>query len=125
MSPSTDDITMLKKLLGMTGSSFDGEALAALRKAQDVLRRFKLTWDDVIDYSPARKKRVRKAKTTARDDDPILAEAFRELARANLRGRIADTIWQIKEDWENGASIAAHRRNIVLNTAEHYRMRNW
>jgi len=38
----------LIKLLGMTGSMFDGEAVAAIRKANALLRDKGLTWADVI-----------------------------------------------------------------------------
>ena len=36
------------KLLGLTRSSNDGEALAALRKCNDVLTQHRLTWADVV-----------------------------------------------------------------------------
>jgi len=38
----------LIKLLGMTGSMFDGEAVAAIRKANALLKDAGLTWSDVI-----------------------------------------------------------------------------
>ena len=36
------------KLLGMTHSSSDGEALAAIRKCNDMLTQHKLSWHDVV-----------------------------------------------------------------------------
>ena len=38
----------LIKLLGMTGSDYDGEAVAAVRKANALLQAQGLTWSDVI-----------------------------------------------------------------------------
>ncbi|UEM08225.1 hypothetical protein JL101_036400 (plasmid) [Skermanella rosea] len=43
----------LAKLLGMTGSDYDGEALAAARKANALLKTAGLTWADVIDQGAA------------------------------------------------------------------------
>jgi hypothetical protein len=42
------DLERLRKLLGMTGSSQDGEALNAMRMANKMLVENKLTWADVI-----------------------------------------------------------------------------
>jgi hypothetical protein len=35
-------------LLGMTGSQFDGEAVTALRKAQQLMGQHKLTWQELL-----------------------------------------------------------------------------
>jgi hypothetical protein len=42
------DRDRLFKLLGMTGSSHDGEALNALRRAQDLLAAAGMSWDDLL-----------------------------------------------------------------------------
>ena len=42
------DRTRLLKLLGMTGSSHDAEALTALRLAQQLMREGGITWEDTI-----------------------------------------------------------------------------
>jgi hypothetical protein len=42
------DRTRLIKLLGMTGSSHDGEIAVAARKANELLRTLRLSWADVI-----------------------------------------------------------------------------
>lgn len=38
----------LVKILGMTGSEHDGEALAALRKAQQIMAEGKVTWAELL-----------------------------------------------------------------------------
>ncbi|MBL6613784.1 MAG: DUF2786 domain-containing protein [Reyranella sp.] len=38
----------LVKLLSLTNSSNDGEALAALRKCNDMLKQHRLNWDDIV-----------------------------------------------------------------------------
>jgi len=42
------DRAMLVKLMGMTGSDHDGEALAAVRKATALLARNKTTWAEIL-----------------------------------------------------------------------------
>jgi hypothetical protein len=44
------------KLLGMTSSSNDGEALAAIRKCNALLAQHKLSWYDVVQQCPSPKK---------------------------------------------------------------------
>lgn len=45
--------SLLVKVLGMTGSEYDGEALAAVRKAHGILSAAGATWDSVIVSAPA------------------------------------------------------------------------
>jgi len=47
------DKERLAKLLSMTGSGHDGEVLAAIRKANDLLRSHGKTWIDVLNASTA------------------------------------------------------------------------
>lgn len=42
------DIERLIKLIGMTGSSHDGECLAAIRKANALLVAADMSWEDII-----------------------------------------------------------------------------
>ena len=42
------NVEMLTKLLMMTTSSHDGEALVAIRKANEMLARDRLNWQDVM-----------------------------------------------------------------------------
>lgn len=46
MAPSAR--TRLTKLLGMTGSAHDAEAITALRLAQRLMREEKVTWEDTL-----------------------------------------------------------------------------
>lgn len=43
------DRTRLTKLLGMTGSSHDAEALTALRYAQKLMKESRLTWEEALN----------------------------------------------------------------------------
>jgi hypothetical protein len=48
--PLLDQVTALRltKVLALTGSSFDGEAVAAIRRANEILKARSLTWSDLI-----------------------------------------------------------------------------
>lgn len=43
------DTERIKKLLNLTTSTFNGEALNAIRKANEELQKNKQTWDDVLE----------------------------------------------------------------------------
>jgi hypothetical protein len=49
-------VARLIKLLGMTSSTFDGEALVAIRKANNLLKSAGLTWADVVTVSESAQK---------------------------------------------------------------------
>ena len=51
MTVHDKDIQRLSKLLGMTGSAHDGEALAAARKANGLLRQLGLSWTELLSSS--------------------------------------------------------------------------
>lgn len=48
---SLGELSQLKKLMAMTFSDNDPEALVALRKANGVLKKYSLTWDEVLSRS--------------------------------------------------------------------------
>jgi len=48
MTIQSSDIQKLAKLLGMIGSNHDGEALAAARKAYEMVERIGTTWPDLL-----------------------------------------------------------------------------
>jgi hypothetical protein len=60
--------TQLVKVLGMTGSAFDGEALSAARKAHRILTAAGLSWSDVIAPAGADHHPTDDDTRTAHDD---------------------------------------------------------
>jgi hypothetical protein len=44
--------TLLVKLLGLSGSVHDAEALAAIRKAGELVREAGMTWADIVTSTP-------------------------------------------------------------------------
>ncbi len=103
----------LAKLLGMTGSANDNEALVAARKANELVKGAGLQWLDIVALGvPASAKTVKQPKTprapkrqtwramcrsVARDKGAPLADrqfcrellgSFSEIGRASWRGRV-------------------------------------
>jgi hypothetical protein len=77
------------KLLGLTRSSSDGEALAALRKCNDVLTQHRLNWADVVAGRCARQVH---RDTGLRDDIGRVVNAHRRNDRASPSRAFADSI---------------------------------
>jgi len=48
MTVQSCDLQKLAKLLGMAGSKHDGEALAAARKADEMVKRIGATWENIL-----------------------------------------------------------------------------
>ena len=65
------DRERLVKLLGMTHSASDGEALAAIRKCNELLRQHKLSWNDVV----AQDRSSRPQRTLREDPNPFTRAA--------------------------------------------------
>ncbi len=77
------------KLLGLTRSSNDGEALAALRKCNDVLTQHRLDWADVVAGRCARQGH---RDTDLLDDIGRVVNARRRNDRASPSRTFADSI---------------------------------
>ena len=60
------------KLLGMTSSSSDGEALVAIRKCNDMLMQHKLSWPDVVQLpQPSQRRSETNTRGDARRSDRV------------------------------------------------------
>ena len=121
------DMDRLIKILGMTGSTHDGEALSALRMAQKLMAANGKTWKDLIGapqpqqgaagagwdpFAHAREKAQREAQrqrereeyARARENDHASEQARqREINEAGLKHaclRMLDEFPQLLTDWE-------------------------
>lgn len=78
---TSTDLSLLSKLLGMVGSDHDGEALAAARKADALVRGRGRTWPEVLGL----------------DDAPPPEADHIALARELLgRGKAICTAWEMR-----------------------------
>jgi hypothetical protein len=91
------DKDRLVKLLNMTESQHDGEALAAIRKSNDLLRLHQATWSDVLGVSDPSV------------EEPAPAEPARSAARTEPPTYTDPPVWEpeILEGYEQ----ARHYRN--------------
>lgn len=80
-SLSSTDLSLLSKLLGMVGSAHDAEALAAARKAHELVKAKGRTWPEVLGL----------------DDAPPPEADHIALARELLgRGKAICTPWEMR-----------------------------
>jgi hypothetical protein len=82
------DKDRLVKLLNMTESQHDGEALAAIRKSNDLLRLSRASWSDVLGVSAPPVEEPRQP------EPPKPSAASRSSARPQQTARAASTAWQ-------------------------------
>lgn len=70
----------LGKVLGMTGSSHDGEVLAAVRRAQSIMVGAKLSWSDLLGAQPQQ-------QSGQNFEDGFRAGFERGVAKGRVEGR--------------------------------------
>ncbi len=90
------------KLLSLTRSSNDGEALAALRKCNDMLKQHRLNWDDVL-----RGEGDRSVKATPRNNRPSPSRTF----EASLR---REKLFEQTRREERAMALRFHIRKVPL-----------
>jgi hypothetical protein len=82
------DKDRLVKLLNMTDSRHDGEALAAIRKSNDLLRLSRASWSDVLGLSPP------PAEQPKQPDAARPSATSRPSAKPQQTARAASTTWE-------------------------------
>ena len=82
------DKDRLVKLLNMTASRHDGEALAAIRKSNDLLRLSRASWSDVLGLSPPPAEQPRQPEAAKSSAPP------RPSANPQQTSRTTSTAWQ-------------------------------
>jgi hypothetical protein len=113
------DFNLLKKLLNMTESPVDAEALAAIRKANDLLKRADVNWDRVMNRMVTLDVEMAGAGTSAgagdvEEDD---MESIFQKAIDQSSGGFHETILSIYAQWQRTSSISARQREVVLKAA--------
>ena len=103
---TTPDYAMFLKLLNLTTSSFDHEALSAIRMANAVLARQNHTWEDllagkvVMIAAPDSKIVGEKSATGTRHYNGAVINAyFNSLSRRDL-GTFQDWVNSVREWWD-------------------------
>lgn len=127
------DFNLLKKLMSMTTSDADAEALMAIRQANKLLAAEKLTWDLVFSRTVTVVAEVEAAsdgldldysKPPARIDPDAerIDEAFAAIDDAGTRGPFGDFIESLREQWNKRRSLSDKQRAALFKAA--YERRN-
>lgn len=105
-----------------TTSDNDHEALAALRKANDLLRADNVTWDKFFsrtvqvindfDVAPEYDNDPRQQSIKA-----MIDTAFEVLARKELRGEAEDFIASLQEQWTNNHFLSEKQTEALFKFA--------
>lgn len=117
------DFTTLRKLMMLTTSTNDAEALTALRKANALLLANGVDWDKVFgrtvtvvnDFEPAEDD-VPASQNQARHDKMIDA-AFEVLERKSLRNGAEDFIASLHEQWLTRRSLSEKQQEALFKFA--------
>lgn len=115
------DFTTLKRLMMLTTSDNDIEALAALRKANTLLLANGVDWDRVFgrtvqvinEFEPAEDEPSKSAGREAR----MIDEAFAVLERKSLRNEAEDFIASLQEQWLTRRSLSEKQQEALFKFA--------
>jgi hypothetical protein len=107
------------KLMGMTGSQSDGEAINALRMATAILIRENITWEEFLTKgikiqheSWSGSKPVRKAAVSNEQAAPI----FQFLLSTLRDGSFRNTIISIYLQWKDKGWVSERQWEVVFNS---------
>jgi predicted lipid carrier protein YhbT len=110
------DFTKLKGCMRLTESPVDAEALAALRKANELLRANGHTWESVF----ARLVKIDvpiESVLEPKDERLVIEEAFAAIEDADPRGSWADFVASVREQWDSRGYLTAPQREAILKGA--------
>lgn len=113
MPMSITEFNQFKKVMTLTTSPVDAEALAALRRANAILTARGYTWEQVLN----RVIKVEVPIEAADADGDDLAQLF-ESAMKNARGSFRDTVESIHEKWENTGFLTPRQREVIEAAAQ-------
>lgn len=121
-------LSMLVKVLNLTTSPNDAEALAAARKANDLLKRGSTSWEQLLGNGGATTPMFDEddGSLGGRDDAEARAidAAFEEVFKlGDLRGSFEDFMDSIYQQWKEKHSLSPKQRAALFRAAENARER--
>lgn len=111
---ATTSRDLLAKILAQSDSTNDHEALAALRRAQVVMRRDGLTWAAIL-----------RGEAAPVEEDPEAREvgdAFEAIEAAGVGGSFATFVDSIKRQWEETGTLSPRQRQVLFDSARKAKM---
>lgn len=135
------NIELLIKLLGMTGSSFDGEAIAAMRKANQILKEANMSWADIIkppatarqmhqstyvkpeyehfaEPKPWEGARGQQSSANAGDRKAIefmFEKIFKDKSFENSKPEYREMMHSIHRQWASSGRLSPKQRTVIEN----------
>jgi len=120
MALSVKEFQTFKKFMMLTTSSNDAEALAALRRANTVIAKAGVTWDQVL----SRVVKIDVPFESASDEDASeVIEALFDEALQNAHGTFRNTIEDIYNKWQKYGYLTPRQRDLIEKTARGQRNR--
>lgn len=110
MSLEPKDLNKLKKLMMLTTSHYDNEALTALRKAQLILSRADYTWEDLLSDRPMATRDVDEDEEDI--DEEVLKDYFsRRASEDDMSNKLNSLLIRVR---------SPSFRQFVLSVAQQY-----
>ncbi len=106
------DLDKLTKLLALTASDIDGEALAAIRAANRLLSRNKIRWEAVL----APKETPHKQQPWERHDQEI-ETLFDDAFAKGVTGSFGDFLKSLYSQWETKRSLSPKQMAALRKAA--------
>jgi len=119
------DFLLLKKLMQLTTSESDAEALQALRRANAILSQNSVGWERVFDrlvtvvadVEPAPVDDLSTEAERRAENSEILA-AFEIVEATNPKGDFGDFIQSLREQWDAKKSLSPKQRDALRKAAQ-------
>lgn len=115
------DFTKLKKLMQLTQSGNDNEALGALRKANEILTSYQLDWNRVFSRLVKVETPVESAEDADKPERQRIEEAFAAVEDGDPRGSFADFIASLKEQWDQRGYLSEKQKDALFTAASNRR----
>lgn len=122
---SLSELDLLKRILGMTFSNHDGEALAAMRKANAILTKYNLTWAEVLGRTvnvmstPATDEIVEAGNTIDLRDQ--IRNAFNELRGVYMTPSFVGFLNSIEQDFRRNGYLSPAQRKPLFDAVKRHR----
>ena len=110
-----EDFRQVKKLLTLAAGTSDAEALAAFRKATEIIRKANLTWAGILDKQVSVVDPT--GLSTSSPDEDLDDETF-ERALDGAGRDLRRTLLSIQAQWEKGASLTERQKAVVISAAD-------
>lgn len=117
-------IPLLEKMLGMTTSSVDAEALVAIRKVNRMLKEHDITWKDLLSRQISAVDSFEPAPATSVEEatNKRVQAALDELRGVNL-GKVQEFFDSLDEQWSRQRYLSPDQRRGLFKVYEVHKRR--